>query len=232
MTDSDKSQPAIGDAATAQRVLNVAALGRDEAMRQLKLLVDGGPSLLISHVDSMHGFGAGLSVKKKIEIEGDIGDLAFAIADLIEVTIKGNAGKFTAHSLAGGSLLVHGNVGDGFGAFAVGGFIATLGRGGNRAAMGLDGAEVIIRSDCGDEAGLDMRRGTLVLGNSVGEQLGLGMTGGTIFVRGVVRSIASNIKEVRLKDTEALRLGLMLARAGIRAAAKEFRMYRVVEGAE
>ncbi len=232
MTDSDKSQPATGNADTAQRVLNVAALGRDEAMRQLKSLSDGGASMQICQVDAMHGFGAGLTIKKKLEIEGDIGDLAFAIADSVEVTIKGNAGKYTAHSLAGGSILVNGNVGDGFGAFAVGGFIATLGRGGNRAAMGLDGAEVIIRSECGDEAGLDMRRGTLVLGNSVGEQLGSGMTGGTIFVRGVVRSLAPNVKEVRLKDTEALRLGLMLARAGIRAAAKEFRMYRVIEGAE
>ena len=71
-----------------------------------------------------------------------------------------------------------------------------------------------------------MRSGNLILGNDAGPDLGLDATGGTIYLRGEAASIAEGMREVKMKDADSMRLGLLLVRAGIRAATKEFRIYR------
>ncbi len=139
------------------------------------------------------------------------------------VEVHGNAGVCCGHSLASGTVLIHGSAGDGLGAFATGGFIAVFMHASRRCAMELAGAEVFVRRVVGDEAGYGMRDGVLVLGNGAGENLGLGMTGGVIFVRGDVKSVAPTVRPARMKDAEALRLSLLLARAGIKGSAADFK---------
>ncbi len=192
--------------------------------------VDGN-TISIADQKCAHGFAAGLNQSFSLHIEGDLGDFAFMLNENAEIEVKGNIGSCGGHSLCSGFLLVNGNAGDGFGAYATGGIVACIGRSGMRCGLGLSGGDVVVRSDVGAEAAFGMSGGTLVLGNTVGEHLGAGMTGGTIFVRGAVRSLAPGIRENRLKDSDTMRLSLLLARAGIRAAAKEFRVYRVQGGA-
>lgn len=216
----------MNDASQVTTQLNIHELGSREIGNRLRTWDETAKSILLTQAMGEHCLAAGISAAVNIQVEGNLGDYAFAMLDAAEIEIRGNVSKYAGHSMHSGSIQVHGHVGDGFGAFASGGFLATIGRGGNRCGLALAGADVIIRSDCGDEAGMAMTGGSLVLGNSVGQQLGLGMTGGAIFARGQVGSLAEGVRETRLKDADALRLSLLLVRAGIRAAAKEFRCYR------
>ena len=174
----------------------------------------------------VQGFAAGLSKPLMLQIAGDLGDFAFMLNEQAEIELNGNVGASAGHSMSSGYLQINGNAGDNFGAYATGGVIACIGRAGARCGVGLAGGDVLVRSDVGDEAAMGMTGGTLILGNTVGENLGAGMRGGTVYVRGAVTSLAPGVREYRLKDSDTMRLSLLLARAGIRAAAKEFRVYR------
>lgn len=181
------------------------------------------------HLDArqrLHGLGAGLKQSVLLAINGDLGDFAFLMSDQADVDVKGHAGVACGHSFVSGSILIRGTAGDCLGAYATGGFIAVHGAAGKRCGLGLAGADLFVRSAVGDEAGYNMSAGTLVLGNGAGENVGCGMTGGLIYVRGDVKSVADSARQVRMKDAESLRLGLFLARAGIKAAGAEFRVYR------
>lgn len=185
-----------------------------------------GTTIVIGDPKGAHGFAPGLDKPLTIQVNGDLGDFAFLLNENAEIEVNGNVGSCAGHSLSTGSLLVTGNSGDAFGAYVTGGIVACIGGAGMRCGLGLSGGDVVVRSDVGDEAAMGMQSGTLVLGKSVGEQLGAGMNGGMIYVRGAVKSLAPGIREYRLKDSDSMRLSLLLARAGIRAAAKEFRVYR------
>lgn len=183
-------------------------------------------SVRIRMNQAVHGLCAGFDRPLSISIEGNVGDFAFLMSDRADFEVQGNAGVGCCHSLSSGSTLIRGRAGDSLGAFARGGFIAVHGTAGRRAGLRLVGADVFVRSTVGDEAGYGMRGGTLVLGNGAGEQVGLGMSGGLIYIRGDVKSVADSARQVRMKDAESLRLSLFLARAGIKSAGAEFKVYR------
>ena len=174
----------------------------------------------------INGIGAGIDHGISMTIGGDVGDFAFLMSDKAHVEVKGNAGISCGHSFVSGSILIRGTAGDSLAAFATSGFIAVHGSAGKRCGLGLAGADVFVRSTVGDEAGYNMSAGTLVLGNGAGENVGYGMTGGLIYIRGEVKSVSDSARLVRMKDAESLRLGLFLARAGIRAGGADFRVYR------
>ncbi len=174
----------------------------------------------------VHGFAAGLNRPLTIQVAGELGDFACMLSEQAEIEVNGSIGSSAGHSLTSGYLLINGNAGDNFGAYATGGVIACIGRAGARCGLGLAGGDVVVRSDVGDEAAMGMTGGSLILGNSAGDHLGAGMRGGTVYVRGTVKSLAPGVREYRLKESDTMRLSLLLARAGIRAAAKEFRVYR------
>ncbi len=189
-------------------------------------LASDGSSVSVTDANSPHGFAPGLNQPLMINVTGDIGDFAFLMNAGAEIEISGNVGSCAGHSLSSGYVLVNGSAGDCFGAYATGGVLACIGKAGARCGLALAGGDVVVRSEAGDEAALGMVAGTLILGNSVGEHLGAGMRGGTIYLRGSYKSLAPGVREFRLKESDTMRLSLLLARAGIRAAAKEFRVYR------
>ena len=191
-------------------------------------LADCAPDTqVVVHMNQqLSGFGAGLEQPLTMVVEGNVGDFAFLMSDRAEVEVKGNVGISCGHSFVSGSIVVRGAAGAGLAAFAMGGFIAVHGTAGDRCGLGLSGADVFVRSTVGNAAGFNMKAGTLVLGNGAGENVGQGMTGGLIYIRGEVKSVADCARQVRMKDAESLRLGLFLARAGIKAGGADFRVYR------
>jgi glutamate synthase domain-containing protein 3 len=208
--------------------ISLAGCTAEEIGQRLRAWDTSADGTAISIVDPKcaHGFVPGLSKSLTIQINGNLGDFAFMLNENAEIEVNGNIGDCAGHSMKSGFLLIRGSAGDGFGAYATGGIAACIGRTGMRCGLGLAGGDVVVRSDVGNEAAMGMTGGTLVLGNSVGEQLGAGMTGGTIFVRGAVQSLSPGIREYRLKESDTMRLSLLLARTGIRAAAKEFHVFR------
>ena len=176
------------------------------------------------------GLAAGIIHPIKILVHGAVGDYAFALNDGGECEVVGDVGAACGHSMLSGSILVRGHAGPALGAFAAGGFIALHWAAEARCGMCVAGAEIVIRSDVGPQAGWAMKSGTLVIGADAKAGLGEGMTGGTIYIRGKADSPASHLREMRMKDADSLRLGLLLVRAGIKADPKDFRIYRTRSG--
>jgi methylamine---glutamate N-methyltransferase subunit B len=172
------------------------------------------------------GICAGLDHQVSVAIDGDVGDFAFMLSDKTNYDVSGSAGICCGHSFASGNILIRGSAGNCLAAYATGGFIAVHAKAGKRCAMGLAGAEVFVRRATGDEAGYCMQEGALVLGNGAGENVGFGMTGGIIYIRGEVKSVAPHARQVRMKEAEALRLSLFLARAGIKSGNADFKVFR------
>ncbi|MCA9131836.1 MAG: hypothetical protein KDA45_01720 [Planctomycetales bacterium] len=174
----------------------------------------------------LQGLAAGLSAEITIDVEGAVGSFLFLLGTNAQVEVKGNVGNGCAHSMHSGRVVVRGNAGHDAGAFAVGGFLAILGQAGDRCGHGLAGGDVLVRSKVGRQAGYGMSGGVLVLGNGAGEELGYGMSGGVIYVRGEVKSTAATIRPTRMKDSDSMRLSLLLVRAGIKTSGAEFKAYR------
>lgn len=187
-----------------------------QADSKVELAISGAP----------HALGPGLEQAISLKVVGDVGDFAWLMGDHIDVDVRGNAGHACAHSLCSGSVLIRGNAGNCLGAYATGGFVAVHGTAGHRCGLGLAGADIFVRSLVGSHAGFGMTAGTLVLGNGAGQNVGQEMTGGLIYVRGEVKSVADDARQVRMKDAESLRLSLFLARAGIKGGAGDFKVYR------
>ncbi len=205
--------------------INSAALSVRMLNERLLECSENAKVQLQSHAP-MDGIGAGLEQRISLTISGDVGNFAFLMSELVDIEVKGDAGMCCGHSFVSGSILIRGKASECLGAYASGGFIAVHGSAGRRCGLGLAGADVFVRSLVGDEAGYQMSAGTLVLGNGAGENVGQGMTGGLIYIRGEVKSVSESVRMVRMKDAESLRLGLFLARAGIKAGGADFRVFR------
>jgi formylmethanofuran dehydrogenase subunit C len=93
--------------------------------------------------------------------------------------------------LAGGLVIVEGNVGVEAGMAMSGGALDILGDAGPRAGAaplgykkGMTGGELVVRGSAGAEAGAAMRRGLVVVGKAAGSETGLSMIAGTVVVFG------------------------------------------------
>ncbi len=89
-----------------------------------------------------------------------------------EIMVEGDVGMEAGLAMSGGALVIHGNAGERAGA-------APLGY-----KRGMSGGELIIRGSAGPEAGAGMRRGLLAIGREAGDRTGLGMIAGTVVVFG------------------------------------------------
>jgi len=109
------------------------------------------------------------------------------------VRIEGDCARIEAigSGMAGGELVIDGNVGRDLGVAMSGGRIDLRGNAGANAAgapagaaRGMTGGEIIVRGSVGDEAGARMRRGLLVVTGDGGRGMGKGMIAGTVVVFG------------------------------------------------
>lgn len=159
----------------------------------------------------------------RIEVDGPLGDYAFAFNVQADVRITGAAGQGVAEGMRSGSIRVRGDAGVGAGVGMVGGTLAVYGTAGHRCGAGMRGGGIFVRGDVGDETGVGALGGTIVIGGDAGERIGDAMNNVTVFIRGKAKSLADGVAEAPLRKREEVRLGLMLINASIRGDAKEFR---------
>lgn len=159
----------------------------------------------------------------RINMEGMLGDYAFAWNSEADIRLTGNVGHGVGEGLRGGAIRIRGNAGVGVGATMTGGTLAIYGSAGDRCAAGIRGGGIFVRGDVGDETGVGALGGMLVIGGNAGENLGDASSNVTIFIRGTAKSLARGVAEAPLRKREQLRLGLLLINASIRGDAKEFR---------
>jgi len=172
--------------------------------------------------------GSGIRGVHSISISGSVGDFGLCSFGDGECSIDGRAGEFFGHSIQSGILILNGHASHAVGALGVGGLVAVYGNAGDRVAVGLQGADIVIRGSVGSHAGLGMHGGCLIVGGNAGQHMGHRMRTGTIYLRGEAQSVSPDIEEVRLREPDRLKIGLLMLKAGIKSTGKEFRVYRPI----
>ncbi|MEO7985524.1 MAG: formylmethanofuran dehydrogenase subunit C [Gemmatimonadales bacterium] len=115
-----------------------------------------------------------------IRFEGDLSHGTRLGAGLAggAVVVAGNIGREVGLGMSAGSIDVHGDAGPKAGGAAP------------EARRGMIGGELIIRGSAGEECGSRMRRGLVVVCRDAGARAGLGMLAGTVIVLGNAGSSA------------------------------------------
>ena len=217
MSDSAPTAPEPLDL----RVLDVGAVNME-----LRGFEDSAEGISVTGIAGQNGLAAAIAQRIKVTFHGHVGDLFALLNAGGDLEVIGDVGAACGHSMAGGGILIRGHAGQALGAFARGGFIGIHGTAKEACGVGLSGADIFVRQSVGARAAQGMRSGNLVLGSDAGPELGKECVGGTIYLRGEAGSIAETLREVRMRESDAVRLGLLLVRAGIKGATKDFRVYR------
>jgi glutamate synthase domain-containing protein 3 len=168
----------------------------------------------------------GIRLHGRITFAGSVGDFSLMSFGNAEANIDGNVGDFFAHSIQGGAIFVRGDAGSSLGALGAGGLVSIKGNALDRAAVALQGADLVVRGNVRDLAGLGLQSGTLIICGNAGKEMGKGLRGGTIYLRGDVESVSPEIEEVRLREPDKLKIGMIMLKSGLNVTGKEFRVYR------
>lgn len=137
---------------------------------QIMLQADGVPVLL----EELFDIQLQSSEVDRVEVRGELRsvDALASDHDEGEFLIHGDTGSLVAAGLQGGSVVVHGSVGDSLGGPTPG------------AKAGMAGGVIQVDGDAGDYCGHRMRRGLIQVGQNVGRNLAASMIAGTILVQG------------------------------------------------
>ncbi len=185
----------------------------DEELTEIKLLGANGQHSALMRLD--HAV--------RLQIQGPLGDYAFAFNSQTDSRLVGNVGNGVGEGMISGAVRIRGNASDGAGAAMSGGTLAIYGSVGHRLGAGMRGGGIFVRGNAGNEIAVGALGGMIVIGGDAGERLGDAMNNVTIFIRGRAKSLAEGVTEAPLRKREELRLGLLLINASIRGDAQEFR---------
>lgn len=159
----------------------------------------------------------------KMQVDGPLGDYAFAFNSQADIRLTGNVGHGVGEGMHSGAIRIRGDSGVGAGVGMTGGTLAIYGSAGHRCGAGMRGGGIFVRGSVGDETGIGALGGTIVIGGDAGERIGDAMNNVTVFIRGKAKSLADGVVEAPLRKREAVRLGLLLINASIRGHANDFR---------
>ncbi|QDT07519.1 GXGXG motif protein [Rubripirellula lacrimiformis] len=159
----------------------------------------------------------------RIQVDGPLGNHAFAWGADAEVRLSGAVGNGVAEGLISGAVRIRGDAGIGAGAAMTGGTLAIYGSAGDRCGGAMRGGNIFVRGNVGDQCGVGALSGMIVIGGDAGHHVGDAMSNVSVFIRGKVKSLAEGVVEAPLRKREQLQLGLLLINASIRGDAKEFR---------
>jgi formylmethanofuran dehydrogenase subunit C len=108
-----------------------------------------------------------------------------------ELLIDGDVGDFVAANMSGGWIDVRGDAGDGAGLAMSGGALRITGSAGHRvgaaspgAGKGMIGGEIVVNGAAGDDVAARARRGLVVIGGDAGEHAARAIIAGTVIVLG------------------------------------------------
>lgn len=177
----------------------------------------------IAGVEGQHSALMRLNHPVRLQLEGPLGDYAFAYNAQSDIRLTGSVGQGVGEGMISGAVRIRGDAGVGAGAAMRGGTLAIYGSAGDRCGAGMRGGGIFVRGNVGDETGVGALGGTIVIGGDAGENLGDAMNNVTVFIRGSAQSLAPGVTEAPLRKREELRLGLLLINASIRGDAKDFR---------
>jgi len=194
--------------------------------RNFQLISENGITGSMIEIIDVHGKDFALmaiSNPVHLHVLGPLGHYGFSYNLAADARIDGDVGIGFGEGFRGGSVRVRGNAGIGFGVAMRGGTLAVYGSANDRAAAAMVGGELLVRGDVGADVGVGAYGGTVLIGGDTGPRLGDPQGELIIFLRGKAESLTSGMVEAPLRKRDALRIGLLLINASIRADAKDFR---------
>ncbi|WP_372717845.1 tributyrin esterase [Novipirellula sp.] len=207
------SMQSMSDAELIAAIHSVPTFADPNVLAQIK--IDGA--------NGQHAALMRLNHPVRIQIEGSLGDYAYAYNAETDIRQTGNVGHGVGEGMRSGAVRIRGNAGVGAGAAMTGGTLAIYGDAGDRCGAGMRSGGIFVRGDVGHEVGVGAIGGMIVIGGDAGRNLGDAMNNVSVFIRGSAESLADGVIEAPLRKREMLRLGLLLINASIRGDAKEFR---------
>ncbi len=174
--------------------LNIAAL-LPTALQTMNRADIGGISIGTSRHKLTVGdvFDVAGDVSDTVTIESGTAIVDFAGADMAGGTliIDGDVGTYAGRKMRGGKLLVRGHAGNHLASGLSGGMIHVTGSAGDNLGgviagdrFGMIGGMVVVSGNIGSRAGDKMRRGTVIVKGRTGDGAGTRMIGGTIWAEG------------------------------------------------
>jgi glutamate synthase domain-containing protein 3 len=130
-----------------------------------------------------------------------------------------------AENLMSGRVVVDGNVSQSAGATGRGGLLVVHGDASARCGISMKGIEIVVQGDVGHMSAFMAQTGCLVVCGDAGDALGDSIYEARLYVRGSVKGLGADCVEKEMRDEHVAQLEGLLGRAGVDAAAGDFRRF-------
>lgn len=131
----------------------------------------------------------------ELRLAGDLGRVKLIGAGMAggRIVVEGDVGMHLGAAMTGGEIVVEGNASDWVGPEMRGGRIVVKGDAGHAVGcayrgsrIGMKGGRILVHGRAGNEAGNTMRNGLIAIGGDCGDFAGVNMLAGTIVVFGAL----------------------------------------------
>jgi methylamine---glutamate N-methyltransferase subunit B len=180
---------------------------------------------LIRNPMGQHAIACGLDGPITVEVKGHVGFYCGGMNKEAEVIIHGHAGVGTAENMMSGIVRVKGNSSESAGATGNGGLLVIEGDASSRCGISMKGIDIVVGGSVGHMSAFMAQRGNLVVCGDAGEALGDSIYEARLYVRGRVENLGADCIEKEMRDEHLADLEKLLARAEIKAKARDFRRY-------
>jgi methylamine---glutamate N-methyltransferase subunit B len=179
----------------------------------------------ISNPGGKHAVACGLDVPITVEVNGPVGYYCGGMNSQATIIVHGNAGVGVGENMMSGEIRICGDASQAAGATAHGGLLVIEGNASARCGISMKGIDIVVKGSIGPMSAFMAQAGNLVVLGDAGEALGDSIYEARIFVRGAVASLGADCIEKPMTDEDRAALDDVLARAGVDAAAAEFRLF-------
>jgi methylamine---glutamate N-methyltransferase subunit B len=186
---------------------------------------DPAPRWRVAHPNGAHSVAVGIDAELELDVDGHVGYYCAGMNKRATVRVHGNAGVGVAENIMSGTVVVDGYAGQSCAASGRGGLVVVRGDASARCGISMKGVQIVVEGSVGHMSAFMAQKGALVVCGDAGEALGDSIYEARLYVRGSVASLGSDCVEKELHDEHAAELEALLGRAGVDAAAADFRRY-------
>ncbi len=172
-----------------------------------------------------HAIAVGLDAPIDVRVNGSTGYYCAGMNAQANVIVRGSAGPGVAENMMSGTVIVEGDASQYAGATGNGGLLVIRGNAASRCGISMKGIDIVVQGNVGHMSAFMAQSGTLVVCGDAGDALGDSIYEARLFVRGAVTSLGADCIEKEMRPDHIAGLETLLARAGVDAAAADFRRY-------
>lgn len=217
------ASPALEATATATTIDLARSSVRE--LNQLLHDAEAGTAWTIDSPMGSHNVAVGITADLDVTVHGNVGYYFAGMHQNGTARVHGSAGVGLAENIMSGVVHVTGDASQATGATGHGGLIVVDGNTGARCGISMKGVDIVVGGSIGHASAFMAQAGRLVVCGDAGEALGDSIYEARIYVRGEVASLGADCVEKEIRPEHVAEITRLLARAGRRERAEEFRRY-------